>query len=754
MSLSEHVYNGQIFSKTAESVWNELKETYDKVDASFLMGLDDVYTPIRSQILTSDLVPSVKVVFLIIARDESHRMHSNQTQNSKIQSTAFVSKTGFYNSNNSGNNRRKYRNPPLKCTKCNMLGHTVDRCYELIGYPPGYIKKPFNQGTPRFNSNNSGVDKCASVESSMQLTNEQIMKLLSLVNDKENAKSIDSNVAGNFMNNNVFFNKNFNEFYSSNCFQSSQNTSKGWIIDSGANQHTVSTSQKLNNVVDITDLNLSVNHPNGTVAKFLQIGNLKLSNDIELFDVLVIPQYCDLTQKRLMGTGSESDGLYFFDEINSGKQFVSNFTSAKSKHNIWHCRLGHPADQVLQILGNSLGIENVKTHEPCDVCHKAKQTRDPFPLSEHKSKHVDDYSIAVWTYLLKSKTEVADYFESFYNLMLNQFEKRIKVIRSDNGTEFINNKMNCFITNKGIIHQTSYAFTPQQNGIAERKHRHLLNVARSLMFQGEIPLYLWSECILTATYLINRLSSSVFSGKCPYELVYGCKPAITPLESGVIFSSLDDHDSSDQPLENISEYQKLVRKLIYITLTRPDIAYVVHCLSQFMHAPLKSHLKAAFRVLRYLKGCPGKSVTIRRNNNFIVTAFVDSDFAKGSMLRKSVTGFCVFMGNNLISWKSKKQSTVSRSSAEAEYRALASVTCEVIWILKVLTDLKVNTILPIKIFCDNKSDLQIAKKKKIGVIETSLIRSNENLSDIFTKGLSGTQHNLLRERLTLFNLFS
>ncbi|XP_071741385.1 uncharacterized mitochondrial protein AtMg00810-like [Rutidosis leptorrhynchoides] len=101
----------------------------------------------------------------------------------------------------------------------------------------------------------------------------------------------------------------------------------------------------------------------------------------------------------------------------------------------------------------------------------------------------------------------------------------------------------------------------------------------------------------------------------------GCKPAITPLESGVVFSNLDNHDLSDLPLENISEYQKLVGKLIYITLTRPDISYVVDC----------------------------------------------------SMLRKSVTEFCIFMGNNLISWKSKKQSTISRSSAEAEYRNLASM---------------------------------------------------------------------------------
>ncbi|XP_071704316.1 uncharacterized protein [Rutidosis leptorrhynchoides] len=111
----------------------------------FLMGLDDIYVPIRSQILTSDPVPTVKTAFSIISRDESHRMHNSSSSNvSKTQSSAFNSKTVNVVNNNSNNNRRKYKNPPLKCTNCNMLGHTVERCFELIGYPPGYIKKPFN----------------------------------------------------------------------------------------------------------------------------------------------------------------------------------------------------------------------------------------------------------------------------------------------------------------------------------------------------------------------------------------------------------------------------------------------------------------------------------------------------------------------------------------------------------------------------------------------------------------------------------
>ncbi|XP_071693141.1 uncharacterized protein [Rutidosis leptorrhynchoides] len=611
MSLSEDVYNGQIFSKTAESIWTELKETYDKIDASFddmikiddivstnksfqehhqflklmqfLMGLDDVYVPIRCQILTSDPVPNVKTAFSIISRDESHRLHFNNSV--KNQSSAFVSKTSNTSNNNSGyNNKKKYRNPPLKCTNCNMLGHTVDRYFELIGYPPGYIKKPFNQGSPRFNSNNCATDKNGSSGSSVQLTSDQIMKLLSLVNEKPSSNHLDVNMSGNFTNNNVFFNTNFDKFFCANSSKNNNMVSKGWIIDSGVNQHMISSSQNLSNVVNVSDLNFSVNYPNGTNAKIFQMGNLELSNNIKLYDVLVIPQYCvsllsvnklikdsnlvvsfdinkcyiqDLLQKRLMGTGSESDGLNFFDECVNGKTIMSNVSNnSKFKTSIWYNRLGHPASQVLNILKTHLNLNNTDFNEPCDICHKAKQTREPFPLSEHKTKgvgelmHLDvwgpykikskedfryfltvvnNFSRGVWTYLLKIKDTVFDHIESLYNLLFNQFNVKIKTIRTDNGTEFVNTKMKMFTRTKGIVHQTSCAYTPQQNEIAERKHRHLLNVARSLIFQGGIPLYLWSECILTATYLINRLPSSVLSGKCPYELIYGSCPNFSHL---------------------------------------------------------------------------------------------------------------------------------------------------------------------------------------------------------------------------------
>ncbi|KAJ0808240.1 putative RNA-directed DNA polymerase [Helianthus annuus] len=1307
-SVSEELFLGQVFSKLASEVWTDLKETYDKVDGSvvydlykrincisqngssvaeyynklttmwkqfdamvqlpscscqaaknyndfttliklmqFLMGLDDVYQPVRTNLLTREPFPSVKAAFALISREESHRLTSS---GSKGQSVSYVARSNPPTQNTS---RRNFKGPNsnLKCTHCNMLGHTVDRCFEIIGYPPGMRRRNAGQFAKNNNSNKSGVsaNTSSSAVSAMPFTSEQIAKLLDLVSEKSGGEQLKANMGGELVNM-----SNFTSSYMCCSSSSSFETQYNWIVDSGANQHMIKTDKDMFNCVDVSECGLTVGHPNGT---------------------------SDLKSKKILVIGKQENGLYM---IGRNGNSVNSCFSSVFMSNMWHSRLGHPSDQVLAVLRGSLGINSIQ-HGPCEICHKSKQVRVPFPLSEHKSKSVgdlvhldlwgpykissyegykyfltvvDDYSRAVWCYLLKSKTEVFENIKYFYELVLTQFKSKIKVFRSDNGTEFVNNQMVNFCSGKGIIHQTSCSYTPQQNGIVERKHRHLLNVARALMFQGGLPLRFWSDCVLTAVYLINRLPTLVLDGKSPYECMFGFKPSLEHLrnfgclcfstilnesdkfayhadkcvligysntkkgyklwsldEKKVFFSrdvkfyehvypfksklvddksvfdknlnhinffdsyeiltpevshTPDDEEgiadshgtiSDDQqpvpstsatpspvesshdlgssvessvrmeseraedtvvptdeinpsegtvsnlrrssrntvlpkrfdnfvlnsntkydigkvvsynclsaenccfasklnklsepcsfneaskdsrwvdamnlemeallrnntwevvdlpkgrkpigckwiykikykangeverykarlvakgysqregvdfgetfspvvkmvtvrcvlsiavqngwtlfqldvnnaflygaisedvymslpegyyvegknkvcklvkslyglkqaprkwnekltkvlldvgfvqsvcdhslytlsknsvfiillvyvddivitgnsnieiekvksmlsdtfrikdlgilkyflgievlydecglclsqrkyclelltefgylgckpvatPIElsslvnsktekntdcvvDVTNYQKLIGKLIYLSLTRPDISYAVQFLSQFMHSPTSGHLKIALRLLRYLKSSPGKGITFKKSADFSLTCYADSDWAKCLVSRKSVTGFCVFLGTNLVSWKSKKQSTVSRSSGEAEYRSMCSATCEVVWLVNILSELQVSCKLPVQLFCDSSAAISIAanpvfhertkhfeidlyflrEKISSGFIRTEKIDAENQLADIFTKGLSVNLHSYFCEKLGLVDLF-
>lgn len=120
--------------------------------------------------------------------------------------------------------------------------------------------------------------------------------------------------------------------------------------------------------------------------------------------------------------------------------------------------------------------------------------------------------------MLIDKSEVPQIFKNFVSMVGRQFQKLIKCVRSDNGTEFT--YMKKYFLENGIVFRTSCTGTPQQNGRVEWKHRHILNVARALRFQGHLPISFLGECILTAGYLINRTPSSVLNGKTPYEILY------------------------------------------------------------------------------------------------------------------------------------------------------------------------------------------------------------------------------------------
>ncbi|KAJ0912392.1 putative RNA-directed DNA polymerase [Helianthus annuus] len=1387
-SVSEELYLGHVYSQSAADVWKELRDTYDKIDGSvvfdlyqkinsftqngmpvaeyyhklnimwkqldqilqipvctcnastqfnnfnhliklmqFLMGLDSGYQSVRTNLLIREPLPSVKEAFSIVSREESHR--GSNVMASKEQTVGFFSKV-----NTVVDNKRKFvkgSNQSLKCTHCNKSGHSIDRCFELIGYPP-WMKSKNGQGKKIVSNNviNSGSSDVNKVDTA-SLTSDQVSKLFSLLNQKCDEGSVSCNVSGE--DSKLFCFTSCSTYAYSFANLTNSLNGLGWICDSGANQHMVMNDKHLINQLDVSEYNIKVNHPNGTKALVTKIGDIKLNDKVVLYDVLVIPDYCvnlisvhklakdskisvlfdenscylqDSLTKKTLVIGRQCDGLYFCGESHVIACLGSNNVDM---NNIWHSRLGHPSEVVLNVLKNDLSLQKFDKSIPCEICHKSKQHREPFPLSDHKTKKlgelvhldvwgpyrvkskescryfltvVDDYTRAVWVYLMKHKDEVFENVKHFVSVIHTQFEKPVKIFRTGNGTEFINNQFKDFLNKQGIGHQTTCVYTPQQNGIVERKHRHLLNVARSLLFQSGLPLRFWSECILTAAYLINRTPSSVLSGRSPYELIHGFKPSLTHLrvfgclcfstvlnnsdkfsshadkcvligysnekkgyklwnleKRDIIFSrdvrfyesifpfkssvekdihvSKDinnlnffnlyeqsdlkhskglgnpydekgvDHnkDSSvresqqsnrdyeatadkagDQPsssqffdrtletdeppqssrtnsdldraehehveheIDNLSEgipesqntetnnpvlrrstrssvlpkrlddfiiegkvkyglekvvnytnltkenicftsvlnksveprfyheackdpnwvsamnaeiealnrnntwdlvelphdrkpigckwifkikykssgeierykarlvakcysqregidfdetfspvvkmitvrsvitlavynswkiyqldinnaflygdlvedvymklpegyfdqndtrvcklnkslyglkqaprmwnaklvsvlyelgfvqskcdhlmfvksvdsvfivllvyvddilitgnneneienvksyvqskfkikdlgtlkyflgievlsvsgglclsqrkyclellaeygmsgckpvhnpieqnhvvtalcdkecdnfvnvtgYQRLIGKLIYLTHTRPDIAYSVHVLSQYMHKPTKAHMLLAMRVLRYLKGAPGKGLFFGKHSHLRLSAYAYSDWGKCRVSRKSVTGYCVFLGTSLIAWKSKKQSTVSRSTAEAEYRAMCTATCELMWLVNLLKELHVEVKLHVSLYCDNSVALSIAanpvfhdrtkhfeidlfflrEKIQAGIVKTVGIKTDKQIADIFTKGLLIDQHRLICKSLNMLDMFS
>ncbi|GKD26492.1 ribonuclease H-like domain-containing protein [Tanacetum coccineum] len=286
----------------------------------FLMGLDDNYLAIRSNILTREPLPLVKVAFAIFSGKESHR-NITFVGATKPTATAFAAK-----------------------------------CFELVGYPAGYVKRNFNPTSTSVSSNNTYADvhsndvtsnNATTNNSHISLSNEQLTRLINLLND---------------------------------------------------------------NGVSTASANM-VGHLNGTQALITKIGDLKINNDIIMYDVLVVPECTisllfvhklsgdskffvgfdesncyiqDLMANITVGIGKQYNGDYLFDVDNTYKIVSNNcIASCFVFKTLWHQRLGHPADQVLDALKNTLNLDSHSTfNHLCDTCNKAKQTREPFPLTD------------------------------------------------------------------------------------------------------------------------------------------------------------------------------------------------------------------------------------------------------------------------------------------------------------------------------------------------------------------------------------
>nr|GEX92228.1 hypothetical protein [Tanacetum cinerariifolium] len=674
-SLSQEMYLEHVFSSNAATIWNELKDTYDRIDGSIVFnllqktnsfkqgGLDDIYQPIRSSILTREVLPGAKDAFLIISRKESHiriLSSSGTVKTEKAQASAVMSKQSDMNRSRNSN--------------WSNNGNNVNR-----GVYDSLLKRSTNNSETKTSGN-------------VSFTNEQVMKLMSLLNDKGSSAG-QSNMAG-------------------------------WIIDSGANQHMTNSIKDMVNLVDVSDLKLTVGHPNGTLAKITHVGNLKLNNGVMLFDVLVIPEYTGLKKKRVLGTGSEFGGLYLFDKEYNKSTVANN---------------SHPANQVLKLLKGSLNLSNIDHEGPCEGPYNV--------ISKEGFRYfltiVDDYSRSVWVYLLSLENRNVLYSRDvkFYkNIFPYKMSVQLDVEHDKTESEVTNltffycvesdPKLKASISpnddeegsscRDGSVHQSGPCHSLDQPEVDEQTP----TLGSGLDLQGS-----GNDGLITATPIDENISSEGNVGFNDQK----SDGEVDRFKARVVAKGFGQKEGLHYE-ETFSPVVKMgtVRCLLNLAVQNEWNIYQMDINNAFLYGDLIEEVymlpppgffdpsdkrvyklkKSLFKIkdlgeLKYFLGIEVLKVSgglclsqekycLELLHDFgllacrhvltplpenIILAHKETEknkfLVKITSYQRSVSGYCVFVNGCLVSWKSKKHVTLSKSSAEAEYRSLAAATCEI-----------------------------------------------------------------------------
>ncbi|WVZ10804.1 hypothetical protein V8G54_015334 [Vigna mungo] len=474
-----------------------------------LRGLNDHYTNIQSHILLLDPIPPISKIFSLVLQQERQLMNDHITASvttipfpsststsvtcnycNKVghQENTCFKKHGFPNQEHK-NVKTTNINSRKICTYCHRNGHTIDICFKKHGYPPGH-KFSTKAGqvhnvlsTTNADNQLKSLDTERSSPETIQLTPQQYQILAELFKQSTtNNSNVHINQVDTFSTNlspgNIV---SISQMHSSNI----------WLLDSGATNHDIHSQEK--------------------------IGLIRHHNGLYLLD----PSICNI-------------------DINC----TPVVCSVKHTH-LWHARLGHLSHDRLQLLQHKHNyINTADNNNFCDACHRAKQKKLPYTaststsLSSFELLHidiwgpttasmngykylltiVDDYSRYTWIIPMIDKSSVKNQILTFLCYVENQFHKKVKTIRTDNGVEFILQNM---FSSKGIIHQTTCVETPEQNGVVERKHQHILNTARALLFHSHLPLAFWCYAAKHVVLLINQMPTPVLQNETPHERLHG-----------------------------------------------------------------------------------------------------------------------------------------------------------------------------------------------------------------------------------------
>ena len=527
----------------------------------FLLGLNKDLDDVRGRIMATSPLPDLRKAFAQVRRESSRRriMLPEQLKPTN-EGSALVA-----------------RNAPKSnkyCDNCRRHDHIREECWGLHGRPSDQqtqVSQPKGKGKPpkRGNLAEKGEESSNNSSSQEAFSKGQI-EILEKMFTKFATSSTEKSV-----------NLAANQGTLSRANGTRIQDDSMWILDSGCTDH---MTGNLNLLWDIQPYpkNSGVQIAYGTLAPIQGVGKVKVSPSMTLFPVLFVPklncnlmsvsqltrdlkcevvfgdgicEFQDSTLGKMIGRADLVEGLYVLKGAASSYKAAlsSQISSTDDKVLLWHSRLGHPSFGYLERLFPSLFTNKRSIQYTCEVCQYAKHTRSVYSQVPYTATAlfsiihsdiwgpcrvtalsgarwfitmIDEHTRMTWTFLMKDKSETAGVFQSFYSMVKTQFHTQIKVLKTDNAKDYFNSHLGSFLTTQGIIHSSSCVDTPEQNGIAERKNRQLLETARAMMFTTNTPKYLWGEALLTATYLINRLPSRPLNYKVPRQVLLDAYPHI------------------------------------------------------------------------------------------------------------------------------------------------------------------------------------------------------------------------------------
>lgn len=531
-----------------------LKGTEDELSSSslaliLLNSLPESYQVVKDALQYTGTIPKIELILSgLKARELELRLNRKSGNNLFVKGNHSTSSQG-YRKEKKKKVFQKNNTEIRKCFHCGKSGHLKKNCYD-------WIKKSKQ-------NNESNIASSSKTE----LDYYEVLCASSAAS-------------------NVVFGSKIDHGYYEVLYATDDTVKDKWIVDSGCSFHMSPDKLAFCDLIE-SKLDESVYMGNDNPCKVVGMGSIVLyltnGNRIKLQKVRYVPGLkrnlislgeldeigctykggngvMDIFKgKKLVLSSIKSNGIYFLNgqsEHPSANAITvgTNFSETEK----WHLRLGHMSSKGLKVLHNNgqLGKFSLSDLNFCEPCVLGKQHRLSFGKGIHLSTHkldyvhsdlwgpekcpthgnnrfflsiVDDYTRRVWVYLLKTKDEAFTRFKEWKTLEENQVGKSLKGLRTDNGLEFCNEEFDNYCKDHGILRHRTVRKTPQQNGVAERMNRTLLEKVRCLLFTSSLPKSFWGEALSTAAYLINHSPSFALDLKSPLEVWHNRKPDLNHL---------------------------------------------------------------------------------------------------------------------------------------------------------------------------------------------------------------------------------